>query len=73
MADTAHLKTNRNELVKQYIVYDGNGRMTDVYEARNDAEDGTPCLRTQYTYDGASSRIEKRLETLDTWLAAYDI
>lgn len=72
MSDTGHLKTAKHELLKQYVVYDGSGRMTDIYEARNDAADGAPCLRTRYSYDGTSSRILKRLETTDVWSAAYD-
>lgn len=70
---TSVLKTNLKERVKQYIVYDGSSRMTDIYEAHADASDGTPCLRTKYTYDGASSRIVKRLEAEDVWSSAYDI
>lgn len=73
MADTGHLKTNLHELVKQYVIYDGSGRMTDVYEARADAVQATPCLRTQYTYDGVSSRVEKRKESAAAWDITWDM
>lgn len=70
---TSHLKTVLHERTKNFCVYDGSGRMTDNYEAHADAEDQTPCLRTIYTYDGASSRILKRAELEDVWLSTYDI
>jgi hypothetical protein len=59
--------------VKQYIVYDGSGRMTDVYTAHTNAITGTPCTRTRYSYDGTSSRVEKRKEQDATWDATWDI
>lgn len=70
---TAALKTNQAERTKSFMVYDGSGRMTDVYEAHAEAVTGTPCLRTQYSYDGVSGRVLKRLETNSTWDASYDI
>jgi len=73
MGDTMHLKTNQNETVKQFLVYDINGRMTDIYEAHSGAEHGTPCLRTRYQYDGATNRVLKRLEVLSTWDSTWDM
>ncbi len=70
---TSHLKTALHERTKNYVVYDGSGRMTDNYEVHADAADGTPCLRTQYSYDGVTSNIVKRLETTSTWQAAWDM
>ncbi len=68
-----HIKTHANELVKQYIVYDGSSRMEYVYEARANTLDGEPCMKTQYAYDGGSTRIVKMLETVAEWDSAYDI
>ncbi len=67
------LLTEAHEMVKQYVVYDGSGRMTDVYVAHTDAADGTPCSRTQYEYDGTSSRVTKRKELDATWDTTWDI
>jgi hypothetical protein len=73
MGDTMHLKTNLHETVKQYITYDINGRTTNIYEAHSGAVNGQPCLRTRYTYDGASNRIVKRLEEISTWDSSWDM
>ena len=71
---TMHLKTQLNELVKQYIAYDASLRTEYVYTAPTDAADGTPCTRVQYVYSGATTRIVKMKETVDTWVSAtYDI
>jgi hypothetical protein len=67
---THELISHFKEAVKQYIVYDVSNRMTTVYVARTDAGDGDPCLRTDYTYAGASNRIIKMKESLDTWVSA---
>lgn len=67
------LQTEAHEMVKQYLVYDGSGRVTDVYTAHTDAVDGTPCSRTRYSYDGVSSRIEKRKEQDATWDSSWDM
>ena len=69
---TSHLKTGLHERTKNYIVYDGQGRMTDNYEAHADAITGTPCLRTRYSYVGLSTSITKRIEVEDTWNSSYD-
>lgn len=70
--NTRMLKTHRNELVKQYVVYDGQGRPTDNYEARADTKVGTPCLRTRLLYDGTSNRVTHRLEVEDVWQVGFD-
>lgn len=69
---TSHLKTALHERTKNFIVYDGDGRMTENYEAHADAVTGTPCLLTRYAYDGLTSRILKRVEQVSTWNASYD-
>jgi len=70
---TMALTTQRNELVKQYLVYDGNQRVIEVYTAPTDAGDGIPCTLTQYTYVGLTSRVEKRKESMSLWDATWDI
>lgn len=67
------LTTIRQEPVKMIRVYDAGNRLITQYEAVTHAQDGDPCMRTDYTYDGSSSRVLKLKETVDTWLAAYDI
>jgi len=67
------VKNSLQELSKAYYIYDGNGRATSVYVADRDAADGSVCLLTVFTYDGASARVEKFKESEDVWSAAYDI
>jgi hypothetical protein len=73
MAKTNFITTGKNECLKTYIVYDGLSRMEYIYEVHADAQDGAPCLVTQYAYDGASQRIVKSKEYHGVWLAAYEI
>lgn len=58
------------QAIKQYIVYDGSDRPSQVYEATSDAADGADCLLTEYEYDGASSRVTKLQESLSAWVSA---
>ena len=67
------IKTGNAEYIKTYHVYDGSGRITDIYEARANAADGHYALRTRYAYIGVTSRVEKTREEASTWSAAYDI
>lgn len=71
--DNSQLKTGMHEPVKQFQIFDVTGRVTHLYEARANAEDGDPCMLTQYSYDGVSSRIEKTLESVDSWDSDWDI
>ena len=68
-----HIKSQFHVGTKMYITYDGSSRMSTVYTAHANAVDGEGCLLTTYTYVGASTRIEKMRETVDSWAAAYDI
>lgn len=71
---TSELKKHAHELVKQFIVYDVNNRVTTIFTALTDAPNNAICERTDYTYiDATSSLIEKRKESLGTWLAIWDI
>lgn len=61
------------EAVKQYVVFDVSFRMVATYVALTDAVHGAVCLKTEYAYDGNSSRIIKMKESLATWDSAWDI
>lgn len=67
------LITEAHEMVKQYLVYDGDGRVTDVYTAHTDAITGTPCSRTRYSYVTGTTRVEKRKEQDATWDTTWDM
>ena len=67
------LKTQLNEFVKQYIVYDGSQRITSVYTAAVDTAHGGPCSKDEYEYDGGSTRVVKRKESAATWDSSWDI
>jgi len=66
------LKTGTHEFIKSYLEYD-TGRMVTVYEARANAVNGDYCLKTEYVYDGISTRVIKMKETPATWNSAWDI
>jgi hypothetical protein len=68
-----HLKTGAGEYIKSYITYDFSDRMSVVYEARANALNGEPCLKTTYTYVIGTTRVEKMKEEETTWSSAYDI
>ncbi len=70
---TDYLDTHQHEATKEYIEYDVDGRMIATYVASYAANDGEPCLKTTYAYDGSSTRIQKRKESLDVWDSAWDI
>lgn len=61
------------EIIKVYRVYDGSDRVQSQYEAYAHTLDGETCLRTDYTYVAASTRVEKMQEYVDVWSSAYDI
>ena len=71
--NTALLKSLGLELTKEHQVYDGSNRVIEFYQAVTGATNGEPCLRIDYTYDGATSRIVGRKETEVTWNSAWDI
>jgi hypothetical protein len=71
--DNGQLITNLREPVKQYIVYDVSNRPVIIYEARANALNDEPCFKTEYAYDGATSRILKRKESNATWDSAWDL
>jgi hypothetical protein len=67
------LNTLKGEVVKVHHVYDGSDRLIERYEAVANAVHGAKCLRTDYTYDGASTRVVGMKESVSTWDSAWDI
>lgn len=70
---TDFVESHAREAIKQYIVYDGSGRMTETYTALTNAKDGDQCMKTQYAYDGATTRVIQMKESLTTWDSSWDI
>lgn len=68
-----HQITGLKENIKQYFEYDGSSRMVTVYEARANAQNGEPCLKTTYTYVSTSTRVQAMKEEDATWSSAWDI
>ena len=62
-----------NEVVKIYRIYDGSDRLVTTYETLANYEDGQPALKTEYTYIGATDKLEKMKESMDVWSSAYEI
>lgn len=73
MADTGHLKTQLNELIKQHVEYDVNTRTEYVYTARADAVDGSPCSVVRYSYIGTTTRVQYMKEYTGLWNAAWEV
>jgi len=71
--DNGQLVVGFREPVKTYAVYDGSGRLEELYEARANARNGDPCFKTEYAYDGATSRVIKMQESNSTWDSSWDI
>jgi hypothetical protein len=70
---TELLKSHANELVKQYIEFDGQGRSSKVYTAYTDAVHGAPCEVTEYIYNSPTSTVVKaRKEGYAAWDSAWD-
>jgi len=67
------LRTLAKEVVKVFKIYDGSDRLITQYEAVANAADNAVCLKTEYTYIGATTKVEKMKESLSVWLAAYNI
>lgn len=67
------LSSLKAEVVKAHHVYDGSDRLQTRYEALANTVNGGPSLKTDYTYDGASTRVVGMKESLSTWNSAWDI
>ena len=61
------------EALKTHSVYDASNRLVSFYVADTDAEHGTRCQLTRYTYDGATTRVVGTKEELSNWDSAWDI
>lgn len=73
--DTQSIDVIRSTLaigVQTYSIYDGDGRLTSVYEAPTGAIAGTPCLLTQFKYAPSSTRVIGTKETVEEWDTAWD-
>lgn len=67
------LRSQLGEFIKQYIVYDGTGRPTDVYTAPVDLANGLSCSHVQYAYlSPTSSLVTYMKEGLSTWNSAWE-
>ncbi len=67
------LQALQKEALKTYRIYDGSDRLITTYETFTNTVNGGPAIKTQYTYVGATTRVEKMKETIDVWSSAYDI
>ena len=67
------VKSHLAEAVKQYLVYDGFGRMIEVYTALTEAQNGEQCGKTTYEYNGGTTQVIKMKEELATWDSTWDI
>ena len=61
------------EIMKAFRIYDGSNRLITQYEAFANTLDTQPCIKTEYTYIGATTQIEKMKESVSVWSSAYDI
>ena len=70
---TELLKSLERQQLKQHIVLDAQLRNKFVFEAPVDAEDGEPCLVTEYVYLNPTEAIViDRQERVYRWKAAWD-
>lgn len=66
--NTSRLKTSAHELLKVYLIHDGDDRIIAAYEAPVKAVSGDPCVLTRYGYRGANTtQIRFRREYNATW------
>lgn len=67
------LKALKLEALKEYREYDGSFRVIAVYQANTDADNNDLCLKTEFVYDGTSSRVIKKKESLVPWQSSWNI
>lgn len=71
---TGDLRTQLGEYIKQHMIYDGNGRVTDVYTARAEALNSEKCSRVQYAYLSVSSSLVIYMkETESAWDVTWEV
>ena len=73
------LKSQAEDLIKQHLVYDGSGRVTDIYTTSAIApaagSDGAPCTHVQYQYSAVSGQttlVTGMKESIASWNASWD-
>lgn len=70
----AEILSTYSQYTKTFSVYEAvTFRLLTIYEAPTDAADGTPCTRSDYVYDGVSTRILKTKESSANWDASWDV
>lgn len=65
--------THLHEAIKYYATYDASNRLEYTYVAQVETVNGGQCMKTQYVYDGTSTRVVKMKESKTTWNSAWDI
>lgn len=63
----------REETIKEFREFDGQFRLIKVYQAITKAVHGESTLLTEYGYDGTSTRIAKKNESVVSWDSSWDI
>jgi hypothetical protein len=61
------------EGIKTKSFYDGSNRLTSRYEAFANADNGSPCLKTEYTYNGTTTTVDKSKESVAVWDSSWDL
>jgi len=67
------LESLSTNVVKTKTIYDGSNRAITRYEAVANANNGQACIKTSYTYVGATTQIDATKEEMDVWQSAWDI
>ncbi len=68
---TELIKSQAQELIKQYVALDGQDRPEYIYTAQATAVDGDSCTVVQYVYANATSTtVIKMEETYGVWVSA---
>lgn len=69
--DTLH--SVKLEAMKLYRMYDATNRLVTQFDAPTQARHGDACLRTDYGYDGTTTRIVKLKESMAAWDSSWDL
>lgn len=71
---TQQLKTQSEEFIKTYTLYDGIGRPDIIYTAPTDLEHSGNCSQVKYEYINLTSfKVLKMKESNGIWDSAWDI
>lgn len=66
------IPTQTQEAVKAHFEYDSLNRLSKSYSANFYAQNGEPCLVTEYQYVGSSTRVANMKEHEGVWNSAWD-